>query len=235
MIEILEIVRAQTPYEQFAAHHNLIEGVSTLVVWFVDPELQTASIDVLIEANQQVALKHAVQSAHRIRKVNDCLVEDIDFINTIIVDASYYGWLSAQISPDEIDSGVELDQASISRYIDQLQVGYLRSEPSTLIRHGDCSWREAEIGIWKHFSKDRKNLAFYHVIDEFGVNVWAQWDGPGTYPMMLPSVLNIIMEIECLDPRTNLIFMVVDQDGITQVFGLVPELSIDNLTVFYGG
>jgi hypothetical protein len=233
MGSVLDQVRAGSSYEEFAAHHNVVEDVSTLVVWFVDPALSAATGDVDVPRNQEIAIRHALESIHRVSTVDDCIADDIDLINAVVVDSSFHGWISVQLSPEDIRTEAQVDQEVIEKYLNNLQASYLRSEQSDLVREGNCTWSQAESEVRGHFSRDRKNVAFYHVIDELGINVWAQWDGPGEFSLMLPSVMNVLMEISCLDPRTNLIFMVVDDDGYAQTFGIVPQLNMEELAILY--
>ena len=58
--------------------------------------------------------------------------------------------------------------------------------------------------------------------DEGGVNVWAQWDGPTNMTFLAPSLLNVVMELNCLYPMPDwLIVTVVDQTGEANLIGVV--------------
>ena len=75
-----------------------------------------------------------------------------------------------------------------------------------------------------HFAPSRPNVDFYLVIDEVGVNVWAQWDAPLT-PLdgEMASPLNIAMEVGCLQPALDWLWLfVVADDGTITFLGRIP-------------
>lgn len=52
--------------------------------------------------------------------------------------------------------------------------------------------------------------------------MWAQWDGPTDIMFLAPSLLNVVMELDCLYPMPDwLIVTVVDRTGEANLIGVV--------------
>lgn len=76
--------------------------------------------------------------------------------------------------------------------------------------------------IHQHFSPERSNVGFYFVIDEGGVNIWSQWDGPPDAGITMASMLNVLFELDCLYPvPTRLIVIVVEPSDLVSLIGMV--------------
>ena len=103
---------------------------------------------------------------------------------------------------------------------------------SSVLKHERLNWA-AWTGILISF------VGFYLVIDQLGVNLWAQWDGPTGPEMVTVNLLNIALEIECLFPSpNNLLYMVVDgDDGRVKLFeGFFRDeegVDMNSYQVFY--
>jgi hypothetical protein len=74
----------------------------------------------------------------------------------------------------------------------------------------------------KHFAPPRENVGFEFVLDETGINVYAQWDGEVDVTM-IPTLLNVALELRCLHPPIDqLIVIVVDANGKINLIGQTP-------------
>jgi hypothetical protein len=225
--EVLANLKALVPYEEFAVHHNIIRDLHTLAIWFVDPHLDPLASEEAIGENFDLAFVDAIQLSHQLNLEDTCIEVLFDVINPIVVDGAYNGWFSGMIEPSSLPRQASLNESDIDQVADEYIVGYRREGPTSSIDRppaptGSCTWQETKEMIWQHFAPSRQNVAFYFVIDDVGVNVWAQWDGPADIVIMSASLLNVVMELHCLYPYpVRLIVLVVDDMGEATLIGLL--------------
>jgi hypothetical protein len=237
--EFLVRLKREVPHEQFSLSHNIIAGVHTLAVWYVDTEINTqVTADNLFEELDQV-IERATELAVSLFQVDPCIGNTFDVFNPVVVDENYNGWFAGLLASEEITSSV----VEISALQDLYAEPYLIQSPPQAIGvppAGTCNWEESEEQIWFHFSRERQNVSFYFVNDLNGYNVWAQWDGPASMPFVIVNILNITMELECLYPKPdNLILITVGETGELQFLGVIVsndgKLNIEDLQVYVGG
>jgi hypothetical protein len=232
--EVLANLKALIPYEEFAVHHNIIGGLHTLAVWFVDPQLDPLAGGEVIGGNLDLAFVDAIQLSHLLNLEDPCIEVLFDVINPIVVDGAYNGWFSGMIEPSSLPREANLSERDIDQMEAAYTVGYLREVPTSSMDRppaptGSCTWQETKGKIWQHFAPSRQNVTFYFVIDEVGVNVWAQWDGPADMVIMSASLLNVVMELDCLYPTPDqLIVIVVDGMGEATLIGVLGGEAIQS-------
>ncbi|MBN2556249.1 MAG: hypothetical protein JXA97_09965 [Anaerolineales bacterium] len=231
--QTLREIRTRVPYEEFAVHQNQIGGTSTLAVWFVDPALDAYANATDLPAGVDRARQDAAELTDRIRNGSRCVAGLFDKINTIVVDSSYSGWLSVEIAvldvlQEDEDLADRLHQIA-ARFVE----GYVIEALPAAYRPGVCGWAEAEQRLWTHFSAERSNVAFYFVVDRNGPNVWTQWDGPTDPVLLMTSIGNILLALECFTPDANLILIVVDSVGEMGFLGYIPQMRVDQMQVLY--
>jgi hypothetical protein len=197
-----------------------------LNVWFVAREIDPAvSPEILVENNRR-AQYAAAELVIRIINSDRCIARLFDYVSPVVVDSQYHGYFSAQVSPliiPKTDAPTEEDiRAMMAAFINSyIKIAAPQSAAPAPAR--SCSWPETEAKIRQHFSAGRPNVSFYFVIDEYGANVWAQWDGPIDEAMVLVNLLNITQELDCLHPRPdNLIYIVVDEAGHVGIVNILP-------------
>lgn len=233
LASILKGIKELVPYNDFSVHHNVISGISTLVIWFVDPNLNTnASQEAIAEVVQQAKID-SVELIHQVSFSTPCASDLFDVINTIIVDSNYVGWLSSQLSPSDLPGTTGLSIDERNDLISRLTVVFERSAPVQEYLPGSCTWNETKERLYYHFSFERHNVAFYYVIDDYGQNIWAQWDGPADPLMVSLNVGNILLESECFPPQANIFIIIVDDMGVAQFIGIIPQMQVDNMQVVY--
>lgn len=230
---LLKGLKTMVPYDEFAVHYNEIEGTRSLLVWFVDPEINPTATGGEIQANLDMALTHAAELSQKIRVQFPCVTELFDVINPIVVDQKYTGWFSGTLDPTIIPDEEALTSAEIDQLVDKFTVGYLLEALPGPIPAGSCNWSSVRESMQNHFSPERQNVAFYFVVDDFGANVWAQWDGPTDPIFMMTSLMNVMMELDCFIPTANLIFIVVDKEGTTGLVGVVPQGDAGSMQIVY--
>ena len=231
--QTLQEVRNLIPYGEYAVHQNQIGGLSTLAVWFVDPALDTYANTANLSAGLDRARQDAAELTDRIRNGSRCVEGLFDKINPIVVDSSYSGWLSAEITVQDVPQEGDAVADRIDQIAGQFVEGYVIDALPAAYRPGVCSWAEAEKRLWAHFSADRPNVAFYFVVDTNGPNVWTQWDGPTDPVLLMTSIGNILLALECFSPDANLVLIVVDSVGEVGFLGYIPQMRVDQMQVLY--
>lgn len=224
--QTLRNLKSALTYDESVLFYNQVEGTSYLAIWFVDPELDPAAEESEISANTDLATRHGLILSQELKAADSCVDQLFDWINAIVVDKNYNGWLSAQVKTSDLPATVQTDDKELDEIANAYEIGYLRAQVTAKTGSApanSCSWAEAQKNIRNHFSSERENVAFYYVLDDAGVNVWAQWDSDPEFAQLnLPaSLMNIAMEIDCLFPQPDrIIFNVVDETGEMQIIGL---------------
>ena len=232
--QTLKKLESQIPFDESMLLHYKLLGTSFLVVWFVDPEINQSATGSELAENNELAMHHALILSQELNTSDACVSRLFDRINTIVVDQNYNGWFSGEIGTSDLPSTLQVDEKQIDEISQMLDVGYIReSEPAKTgsAPSGSCTWGEARENIHNHFSSDRENVDFYFVLDDNGVNVWAQWDStPEFLSLNLPtSALNVAMELDCLYPKPDwVLFTIVDETGDLQIFGTWDSESAKN-------
>jgi hypothetical protein len=229
----LAAAKDAVPYDEYAVHANVISGISTLAVWFVDPNLNPSAAGDQIGDTMDQAKLDAVDVIHRVAHSSACAGRLFDEINAIVVDRTYVGWLSGQLSPRSLPDPTELSPSDASTLAEQLYLAFERTAPADPYRKGTCSWPATRDRLQAHFSPERENVAFYFVVDDLGPNIWVQWDGPSDPLMLTLNVGNIMLESDCFPPEGNIIFIIVDDVGNTELVGLIPRMNMDGLQILY--
>ena len=225
--EVVVELHNEVPFVEFVLRHNYAEGIRSLVLWYVDPDLDPLASAEALEANLDLAFEHALNLSAQLNRSDLCVGELFDGINPIVVDADYNGWLSGLIDPAMLPDSPMLSPAEIGALRANMQVNYSRTVPTdSLVRpsapEGSCSWQDTVPRIHQHFSPERTNVGFYFVIDEGGVNIWSQWDGPPVAGITMASMLNVLIELDCLYPvPTRLIVILVEDAGVVSLIGMV--------------
>ncbi len=239
--DVLVQIRQDFPFAEFEASYNTLEDTNALVLWYVDPELNPDAAQDELEQNVSLAIRHAASVSQSLAARDACIGYLFTAIDPIVVDSRYNGWFSGQVDPASLPAAAEPTDAQLAAVERAFQIGYVRNVPpakATASPAGACTWQETRAKIQRHFSLERENVSFYFVIDDSGVNVWAQWDGP-TDALALASLLNVAMELDCLHPApTQLIILVVDRQGEVGLVALLPEdgittLDLNKLQIFY--
>ena len=230
--ELLKDIKVNFQYDEFEVFYNIIQGTSTLTIWYVDQDINPDASGDEIEQNVQYALRNAALVSQQLARQNPCIEELFTVINPIVVDENYNGWFSGQVDPANLPASENPSESELESIANAFKIGYMRTsstEPEKPGPSGSCTWIETREKIQLHFSTDRENVSFYFVIDDLGANVWAQWDGP-TDILALASILNIAMELDCLHPSpTQLLFVIVDENGKVGLIGMLPSEGIKSM------
>jgi hypothetical protein len=224
--QVLENLRDAVEYDKFQVFHQFDDAKSTLVLWFMDPNLDPEVSEVeLIYGNVGIAIVDTLVASQKLKTTDACTTKLFDDINVIVTDSEYNGWLSALISMSDLPDTVRTDQASLENLAGKLTIDFYRESPPEKPKKApkdSCTWDESHENILLHFPPE-ENMAYFLVRDDFGTNVWAQWVTTKEYlePNLLSSLMNISMELSCLHPAPDqLIFIIVDEKGKMLAFGL---------------
>ncbi|HZU86214.1 MAG TPA: hypothetical protein VFF78_01950, partial [Anaerolineaceae bacterium] len=97
---------------------------------------------------------------------------------------------------------------------------------------GSCTWIEAKEHLGYHFSAERQNVAFQFTIDDLGIHVWAQWDGPQDDIILMVSLMNVLTELQCLYPvPDDVIIIGLTEQGVVWRIGVLPGSAIQNMDI----
>ena len=231
--EVIRLVKDAIPYEESAVHFVDIAGMASLAVWYVDPELTPRPSAEVLAAQLQEAKLRAVEVAARANAVSVCTSQLFDVINPIVVDSQYQGWFSGQLAPQYIPSPATLSSEELGAAAGHFNVGYERSSLGHNFSGGSCRWAEAKDRLQSHFSSERELVAVYFVVDDLGAHVWVQWDGSADMIMMTVNLGNVFLALDCFSPQAEIIFMIVDEGGVAQLVGVVPNGDTSKLRIIY--
>ncbi|MCG2784822.1 MAG: hypothetical protein L6461_06920 [Anaerolineae bacterium] len=242
--QTIKNLKSKISYRESVVFYNKFQGTSFLVIWFVDPEINPTPKESEIAPNAELAIRNALILSQELNTSDTCISRLFDKINAVVVDKNYNGWVSGQISPTDLPSTVDADEKKLDEIAKLYQIGYLRDKVTAKVSSApsnSCAWTDAKKNIQNHFSSERENVAFYYVLDDAGVNVWAQWDSqPEFLQLNLPaSIMNVAMEIKCLFPEPDrIIFNIVDKSGEMQTIGFwnwadIQEQNLGQIQVVY--
>jgi hypothetical protein len=236
--DFLTKLKDVVPYDDFYLYHNIIGGIHTLAVWYIDPEIDIQVSAETLESELTGVIERATELGIALYDVDPCVGQTFTGFNPVVVDAGYNGWFSGLLYSEDIIEGAGDVSDLVNSYFQPYHISFV-PEPVGDIPEGRCTWEETEEKLWHHFSRERENVSFYFVYDLNGYNVWVQWDGMGLLPLETASILNVTMELDCLYPTPdNLIVMVVGEDGYAYLVGLIisndGEFRLEDMRVIVG-
>jgi hypothetical protein len=218
---------------EFELVYNISTGFSTLIVWFVDPDLDPGASGDEIAQNASLAMRHAAELSHQLNAADPCLQELSAAINPVVVDREYNGWFAGLITPSTLPGDTKLTDAQLAELTGAFEISYLRDRPAPPMEPapgGSCSWPEARSGIqwhWEVSGPAPSNIGAWLSIDESGVTVTAQWPGVSgewaeyAVPTFMAGTINVTMELHCLHPQPDLlVLLVVDDAGKVEIVGV---------------
>jgi hypothetical protein len=226
--ELVDALQASVPYEEFSLSQNVIDEVRNLNVWFVDPALDPLAQGGEVEENTALARFHAAQVSDTLEQMDECVA--VTFVGLVgtVVDRDYNVWFSGQVSPEDLPQTENPSDADLEAAGESFVVIYARAEETSSSSRppsaaGACSWPEVRQGLRTHFEEGEQNLAFYLAIDDGGVNVWAQWEGPEDQEAFFRDILALRSELSCLYPPLDTFWgILVDDRGETFLVVAAP-------------
>lgn len=222
---MLKSLKSLIAYTEFDLTYNVILNNRALTIWFVEPKIDPNAVGDQIAKNVSLAqLSAAAVSAKLATGDAKCLGSMVSVINPIVVDRNYNGWFSGTIKLSDANTNV-----SPENKVNAFTVSYLRNKqtaPTSAASAQSCKWIEARAKMQKHFAPTRENVGFEFVIDETGINAYAQWDGEIDVTM-IPALLNVALELRCLYPPIDqLVLILVDTDGKINLIGQTPGSAV---------
>jgi hypothetical protein len=228
-------LRAELPVDEAVIYRHFINGAHTLVVWYVEPFIETEfSTEEELYDNQDIAIGNAMVSAAQLKKADPC-ASYFDSIELVVVDKLYNGWFSGAIRPEDIpDTSYD---SVVTDMFKATEIGYVRQdflEPTAKAPSNSCDWLTTHDKIHQHFSPELVNTAFYFVRDESGNHVWANFyvlSAEDAFISALPALMNIAMELDCLYPAPdNIIVTAVNPEEEVVLIGYLPNTGADSGT-----
>jgi len=221
----LKSLKPLIAYTEFDLTYNVILNNRALNIWFVEPKIDpNASGDQIAKNVSLAQLSAATVSAKLATGDAKCLGSMVSVINPIVVDRNYNGWFSGTIKLSDARANVPLENK-----VNAFTVSYLRNKQTASASAApaqSCKWTDARVKMQKHFAPTRENVGFEFVIDETGINVYAQWDGEIDVTM-IPALLNVALESRCLHPQIDqLVVILIDADGKINLIGQTPGSAV---------
>ena len=226
--EIVTSLQSVVPYAEFSLSQNVIDDVRNLNLWFVDPALDPLGDGDGLAGNLALARFHLASVSHRLKQASECVSLLFTGLTGIVVDRDYNVWFSGQVSPANLPQSSNPSEGDLEAAGDRFVVGYARTQAVSssgrpAAETGACLWPEVRERLYNHFEPVRQNLAFYLTIDDDGVNVWAQWDGPQDADAFFADLLALRTELTCLYPPVDTFWGIyLDGTGRAQVVVAVP-------------
>jgi hypothetical protein len=242
--ELLAKLRPAVAYQQAELLHNSLQGMSLLVVWFVDPELKADAGPAQYAAQSGLAADHAMTLAHRLVRSDPCVAQTFTHVNPVVVDASYNDWFSGGLQTDVIPTSAELSAQQRADLEGQIEGKYVRQQAYAAIpaaEAGACTWAQVRERLPGQVGAARPNVSFYPLIDADGVSVYAQWPAirsadqtgaldlteVGTFTANMMAVAGLAEELKCLTPPVGKLYIsIVDETGTMKLMGLLPRAAI---------
>jgi hypothetical protein len=221
----LKSLKPLIAYAEFDLTYNVILNNRALNIWFVEPKIDpNASGDQIAKNASLAQVSAAAVSAKLATGDAKCLSAMVSVINPTVVDRNYNGWFSGIIKLSDAVANLPPENK-----VSAFTASYLRTKPTTppsAAPAQSCKWTDARAKMQKHFAPTRENVGFEFVIDETGINAYAQWDGDVDMTM-IPSLLNVALESRCVHPPIDqLVVILVDGDGKINIIGQTPGSAV---------
>jgi hypothetical protein len=214
--------------------------VSRLTFWMVDYSVNPdpgTNPNVILN-NAGTALESGLHAASYIEHNYTCVNDVFAYINPIVVDRNYAGWISIDLPTGVLAENVDLTDSQQTADLDQYaQLNYVRQDPPAPFGSpsaNSCDWSTARTGLEGEFlSNSNGNTAFFFVRDDHGNNVWVYLDNSNVTltpeDFLEDQVLQIIADIECLHPvPDNLIVQTLGENGTILFSGRLPKAGIES-------
>ena len=217
---VLANLKSVVQYNELDISINILNDISSLVVWFVDPKIDhEASADSVFD-NFVIAADDGIALSIILVKIDDCVNEIFTHVNPVVVDQKYNGWFSGNI-PISVIKEFIAGREDEGYVIDNIEEGafFRRKPPPPSIPAPDssCTWVEARDNILNHFNPNLYKVSLHLIVQESGdTKLYAQWEGKGD-TTNVAEMFNVALEIDCLHPEVDLMVITfVDDRGNIQ-------------------
>ncbi len=229
-------------YSEFSVSHSKLDEHSTLTVWLVIPEINPDSADKeVIEENALGAMGASLAPQISLVTSEECIATQFSYIEMIIVDREYHGWVSQKVDIQDIPSSADADNPSfddIDALFQKANISYWRNEPTEkLLSNKEPTWDSIRKKIIDALPNKTENSSFIIVVDGTGIDITAQWqepDGTEEYKEVdMQLTVKKIIEVLNLMPEKpdSLKFSVVDKEGNFQIVGVIPQLDLNQAKI----
>ncbi len=214
--DVIEKLKQQISYDNYTLSYNTFKGVRYLFFWIVDPSINPKASEAELESNFDLAVKHSIELAHKLKQADICTTALFDAINPVVVDSNHNGWFSGIIDIKDLPSSAELTENDISSIKDSIMTkGAWQRQTITDIQKipsNSCTWSEVLEKVSRHFFKAPLNV-YYLVADNNGVTFTVQYQGSGVADEAV-VFLNTGQELSCLQPSVDMVVVIlVDKKG----------------------
>ncbi len=230
-------------YSEFSVSYSRLNEQTTLTVWLVIPEINpNASDEEEIKENAFKAMEASLAPQISLVRGNECIAKQFAYIEMIVVDKEYHGWVSQKIKPQDIPGNANADNPSsddVDALFQQADISYWRTTPTEkLLPNKEPTWHTIHKKIIAALPNKTENSGFTVIVDKTGIDVIAQWqEAEGSeedkFADMMRTVETIVSELNLMTEKPNALkFSVVDKKGNFQIIGIIPQLDLEQAQVY---
>jgi hypothetical protein len=233
--DVVKRLRESLTYDEFDVSYIRVQNEVVLNIWFVDPELDPKAAGASIKKGAALAISDAALMTQQIVSADPCIGELFSYINPIVVDKGYNGWLSGTITPSNVPSNAKPNSTEMQKFEKSIKLGYSRQDKTAVVKKapkGSCTWAEARKDMLSNqFSPDDPLHSFTYVLDGNGINVYAEFDltpeivsnKQMLIALITADTMNVLIPLRCLNPVPDHIYVqVVDINGNYLLVGRMP-------------
>jgi hypothetical protein len=221
----LDMMEKIIPYAEYEIYFFTEDGKTSLVVWFVDHQLNLSTSKDAFTENLKLSQNHVVMLAQQLNFAEPCMGRLFDEIAITVADQYYNAWFDGKIHPALLPNDIVTDPQQLQILINQFEVTYLRDqyvEALPAAPAGSCTWKEVHQRILTHMDANEKNNAFFYASSLLGRTIVAQWEGniaDFASDAYLTTLESIGEEAKCLFPEPNLILYYMVDESATAISG----------------
>ena len=233
--QVVRTLRSFIPYDQATVYYNDIDEGRSLIVWFVDPDLDPRASQEEVEEHFAIAVADAILLAFQLNDhVYPCLAEVFEAVFAVVVDQEYNAWFGGHILTRSL---APVSEPTLSQFDSaEIEPVYMRQEaPETWADEepeaGACLWPQVRRSLRTLEDAQRGLEGSYLFTDETGVHVWTQREVAGDPSTVFFELWDLAPELACLVPEPDWVWVtVVDYRGQMTLFGRVPGEAVRSET-----
>ncbi len=207
---LFEELKSQIPCETFTLSYATSQGITYLFFWIGDPTIDVQAKGSDLNANFDLAVKHAIELAQKLNLADSCTAKLFDAINPIVVDRNYNGWFSGLIKIKDMPTNAVLTEDDISNIKSSIfTLGAWQRKTVTDIQElpsASCSWNEVRENVARHFNDAPLN-AYMLVADNNGLTFTVQNQAVNKDDE-ITVLLNTAREVVCIQTPVQMITVI---------------------------
>lgn len=231
---------------EFEAEQQLADGVTTLFVWIVEPDIDPAATteDGILDG-QTAAMLTAGRVANDLANEISCVGQVYDRISPMIVDKAYNAWFAIGIDTELLPVDASSDEMALLDMLFEAgdeNVPYVNYTAPSTYDFGPkpddaCTWAELRKSIEWHFgdAPDTENMGFtfYNLDGEISLvgQILRLYEDEHLFQSSFSAdTWNIMSEVGCAYPPIDTVMLfVVDRESAKLLYrGFLPgDIEVD--------